>query len=132
MPPRPRRLRHIVGYGAGVIALVDESILLAGSGCYLLACVVIPDDRRAHVRRATRRAAVGNHFHWKDEREDGRLRMLGVLSDEAAFLLAYVRRPTVRRDHESVRAHLLGEPLDDLAQTPPLDLLIEADSGSTT
>jgi hypothetical protein len=109
-----------------VLALVDESILLAGAGCYLLACVVVPDDRRAKVRREVRRAAVGNHFHWKDEREDAQFRMLGVLSDGAVHLFAYVRRPTVRREHERVRAQLLGALLTDLAATPTRDLLIES------
>ena len=109
-----------------VIALIDESILLSGAGCYLLACVVIPDDRRAHVRRAIRRAAVGNHFHWKDEREDAQLRMLRVVGLEAAHLFAHVRRPTVRREHERVRTELLGALLNDLSETPTLDLLIES------
>lgn len=109
-----------------MLALVDESILLAGSGCYLLACVVIPDDRRARTRRAVRRAAVGSRFHWKDERDDARMRMLGVVAGEAAHLFGYIRRPTVRREHGRVRKELLGALLMDLTSTGTLDLLIES------
>ena len=109
-----------------MLALVDESIVIAGAGCYLLACVVLPDDRRAKVRREVRRAAVGNHFHWKDEREDAQFRMLAVLAGGATRLFAHVRRPTVRREHEGVRATLLNALLDDLAKTTTLDLLLES------
>ncbi len=109
-----------------MLALVDESILLSGAGCYLLACVVIPDDRRARTRRAVRRAAVGSRFHRKDERDDARLRMLGVVADGATSLYGYICRPTVRRDHERNRGELLASPLVDLASTVTLDLLIES------
>lgn len=109
-----------------MIALVDESILLPGQGCYLLACVVIPDARRAAIRRKVRRAAVGTHFHWKDERDDARLRMLRVAADEATHLVVRACRPTLRREHEQARAQLLSDLLDDLAATATLDLLIES------
>jgi hypothetical protein len=109
-----------------VLALIDESILLPGHGCYLLACVVIPDDSRASIRRKVRRAAVGSHFHWKDERDDARLRMLRLASDQAAQLIVLACRPTLRREHERARAQLLTDLLEELAPTAALDLLIES------
>lgn len=109
-----------------MLALVDESILLPGHGCYLLGCVVIPDDLRASIRRRVRRAAVGTHFHWKDERDDARLRMLRVAGDRAVRLVVLACRPTVRREHERARAQLLTGLLTELAATTTLDLLIES------
>jgi hypothetical protein len=109
-----------------VLALVDESILIPGNGCYLLACVVIPGDERASVRRRVRRAAVGTHFHWKDERDDARLRMLRVAGDQAVRLIVLACRPTVRREHERARAQLLNDLLDELVSSGTLDLLLES------
>ena len=109
-----------------MLALVDEYILLPGHGCYLLACVVIPDDGRASIRRRVRRAAVGTHFHWKDERDDARLRMLRVAAEQAVRLIVLACRPIVRRDHERARTQLLTGLLGELAAGTTLDLLIES------
>lgn len=52
--------------------------------------------------------------------------MLGVAAAEAAYLVAYVHRPALRRDHESIRAMLLATLLSDLAKNEVIELLIES------
>jgi hypothetical protein len=110
-----------------VIALVDESIVLPGGGCYVLAGVVLPSARKAAVRRAARRLTRPGHarFHWKDEERQDRMAMLDLLVDHAAALHAYASQPAARRDHEVIRARLLTELLTDLPRGV-LDLLIES------
>lgn len=110
-----------------MIAFVDESILLAGHGCYVLAAVVLPTERKAHVRRAARRALpAGRTFHWTKERPEVREAMLKVISDGASHLFAYGHRPVVRREHENTRGRLLNALVDDLEAIGVLELVLES------
>lgn len=110
-----------------MIAFVDESILLAGHGCYVLGCVVLPVNRKAHVRRAARRAIpAGRTFHWTKERPEVRQAMLQVLADDASYLFAYSHRPVVRREHEGARVQLPNALLDDLSDANVLELVLES------
>lgn len=109
-----------------MIAIVDESIVIAGNGCYALSCVVIPIERKAAVRRTVRKATPGRIFHWTNEGTAIRRAMLGVAAAEAAYLVTYVHRPALRRDHESIRAMLLATLLSDLAKNEVIELLIES------
>ncbi|HWF57113.1 MAG TPA: hypothetical protein VG520_02035 [Candidatus Dormibacteraeota bacterium] len=110
-----------------MIAFVDESILLAGHGCYVLGCVVLPADDKAQVRRAARKAIpAGRTFHWTKERPEVRHAMLQVIADHATHLLAYSHRPVVRREHEGARAELLNALLDDLSAANVRELVLES------
>jgi hypothetical protein len=85
-----------------MLALVDESILLAGNGCYLLACVVLPLARKAPVRRELRRLSPRRRrIHWKDEEQRERMALLRL-----SFLLSAL--------------------LQDVGRTEAFDLLIES------
>jgi hypothetical protein len=111
-----------------VIALVDESILLSGSGAYLVACVVLPDGRRAAVRRDLRRLLPAGRvqMHWRNEEARERTALTALLAKESTGLFVYGKRPAVRRDHEPARARLLQTMFEDLAPADVLELLIES------
>lgn len=111
-----------------MIVVVDESILLTGNRCYVLAGVALEGKRKAIVRRAVRKIPVSGRrqFHWKGEEERERFAMIDVLVNEAASLFAYVQRPAPHRFHERGRAEMLGQLLGDLCRSGAVDLVIES------
>ena len=67
---------------AGVIAFIDESILMQPAGVYVLAAVVVDgdlDSQRHTVRSAVPRRR-GRRWHWHSEEHDDRCTMLDVMN----------------------------------------------------
>ena len=120
MGARSQGIRH-------VIAVVDEAMVVRGSTGYLLAAVVITDDRRAVVRSAAQRITPRRRrFHFHDEEDRERRAMLQLIAAEALEAHAVVAAPCPLREREAIRQRLLVELAVAVATRPAVELSVES------
>lgn len=88
-----------------MIAFVDESLRQRPDGLCVLAAVVAPNDID-EGRDAVRSVLLPGQlrFHWKDENEGQRRRMLKAIEDMGVRSLVYVCRPVSMRRQARARA----------------------------
>jgi hypothetical protein len=98
-------------------AYVDESIRRSESGIYLVAAAIVTDvdldEARYRVRSVIGRGQP--RFHWRDESEPQRRRMLEAIVELGPTAAAYVCVPTGRRQ-DRARALCIGRMLWDLKE----------------
>jgi hypothetical protein len=112
-----------------VIAVVDEAMIVRGTGSYILAAVIVPDARRA----STRSRAISllprrrRRFHFRSEAEPERVAMLRLIAAEASAAVALVATPQPSAATEQARQQLLRELAVSLAaRHRPLELALES------
>ena len=89
---------------------------LAGSGLYVVAAVVVIEDLEA-ARRVARSLLVRRQpkFHWRNESEERRRRMLDAMRELGIDGRVYVREPIAPRRQVGARALCVNALLWDLA-----------------
>jgi hypothetical protein len=109
-----------------VIALVDESIGVSGEGCYIVAMVVVPTEKRDVVRRRVRRVmpSPNQRFHFHRETPATKFGMLGLLGEVSTRTIAYRVTPVGTRRQAQARAQCLKALALDLDGVT--ELLIES------
>ena len=75
-------------------AFIDESARVRPEGLYVVAAAVVTEDLD-RARSATRAVVPRRQprFHWRDESERQRLRMIDALPEIAERIMAYICRP---------------------------------------
>jgi hypothetical protein len=110
-----------------VIAVVDEAMVNRGQTAYILATVVLADERRTAVRAAAQRLVPRRrrfHFHQEEDRE--KRAMMELIAAQAADAHALVMSPCPLRERESVRQALLTELATVVSRQPAVELTIES------
>jgi len=110
-----------------VTAFVDESMRLGGDGLYVVAAVVVVRDLDG-ARRAARTVLVKRQprFHWRNESEHRRVRMLDAMRAVDADCRVFVRQSIAPRRQTGARALCVNGLLWDLWQSGIDDLVIES------
>lgn len=108
-------------------AFVDESIRLGEGGAYLVAAAVVTDVDLDQARRRVRSVIPHRQprFHWRDESEPQRRRMLEAIVELGPTAAAYVCIPTGRRQ-DRARALCLNRMLWDLKQLGATRVVFES------
>jgi len=111
----------------GMHAFVDESLRAAGDGLYMVAAVVVVDGDIEASRRAAQNVLLARQrrFHWRNESERQRLRMLEVISTLDATALAYSRALRGERQ-ERARALCIERMLWDLREMGVSEVVFES------
>ena len=109
-----------------MIALVDESIGVAGDGFYVVAMVLIATEQRDIVRRRVRHVmpSANQRFHFHRESAATKLGMLGLLGEVAAHAVAYRITPAPTRHQNEARDRCLNAMAADLGGVT--ELLLES------
>lgn len=108
-----------------MIAYVDESLRTTPGGLYVIAAAVVltePDEARQVALSVLLRGQ--RRYHWRDESEAQRHRMLDAMADLELLVLGYVRRPVDQHAHERARVLCLRRLLWDLRGVE--ELIIES------
>jgi len=89
-----------------VRAYVDESVREQSPGYYVLAAVVVSEERVDEIRSVLRRLLIpgARRLHWHDERDDARRSLLKAVSVLDVQALAVVSTPMRRTRQERARA----------------------------
>ena len=113
----------IIGW---VTAYVDESLRLTGEGLYVLAAVVMPDERAPEVRAALRAAVPRGlrRYHWRKESTASRTAMAELVATSGATAIAVHTHVDPRRQ-ERARRRCLARLLWELAQRGDTTLVFE-------
>lgn len=97
-----------------MIAYVDESLRQGGKGLYLVAAVVIAGDesRLGQLRHEIHdlKLARQTSFHWRNEGEVQRARMLAWIAGAEFPVRAYVHEPMARRQQARARGPSASRP----------------------
>jgi hypothetical protein len=112
-----------------VIALVDEAMVNRGQTAYVLAAVLLSDDRRAAVRSGAQRIIPRRrrfHFHQEEDRE--KRAMMQLIASEALEAHARIVSPCLAREREALRQRLLVELATAMPKQPAVELTIESRS----
>lgn len=108
-------------------AFVDESIRAGEGGVYLVAAVVVTDvdldEARHRVRSVIPRRQP--RFHWRDENETLRRRMLAAIVELEPTVLSYACVPVGRRQ-DRARALCLNRMLWDLKELGAASVTFES------
>jgi hypothetical protein len=110
-----------------MIGFVDESMREGQGGLYVVAAVVFATDLE-DARRATRSVLLPRQvrFHWHQESEPQRLKMLEHLAGVATSAMAYACRPISLRQQERARALCLNRLLWDVRDIGVTELVFES------
>lgn len=111
----------------GMHAFVDESLRTSGDGLYLVAAVVVVDGDLGASRRAAQKVLLARQrrFHWRNESERQRWRMLEAISTLDVTLLAYSRVLRGERQ-ERARALCIERMLWDLREMGVSEIVFES------
>ena len=110
-----------------VIAYVDESARPGPEGVYYLvtAGVVVGADPEQARRTLAKLRPPQGRFHWRQERERGRLAMLDAMAELGTAAFVAWRYPIGKRRQEEARRRCLTTLLDDLRHEGVDELVIE-------
>lgn len=108
-------------------AFIDESLRVHPPGLYVIAAVVVDQD--LDTTRTLIRAVVLRRqprFHWRDETERQRVRMLEALADIEGRVMAYTCQPVPPGKQERARAQCLKRLLWDIRDLDVDELIFES------
>ncbi len=111
-----------------MIAFVDESFRSSPTGLYLVAAAVVVDDQ-ADALRARVRSVIPpkqRRFHWHDESDRLRFRMLQEIARLDLVVLAHACRPATPVKQERARALCLQSMLWELHERKVGELVLES------
>ncbi len=111
-----------------MIGFVDESIRAGANGIYVIAAAIIAPTDSEHIRRDVRALLRGRQqrFHWRDESEAMRQRMLDHLTRLDLDAVISVQEPVEPAKLERARALCLQRLLWELLDTDLEELVIES------
>jgi len=110
-----------------LVALMDESILRAGNGVYLVGTVLIEERQKGTVRADLRRLVPPRHrFHFHAEQRRTRLAVMGLLAECAERSLVHRVSPAPQRRHEASRRQCVAGLLADLREADVRELIIDS------
>ena len=115
-----------------MIGFVDESIRAGANGIYVIAAAIIAPSDSDHMRQDVRALLRGRQqrFHWRDESEAMRQRMLDHLTRLDLDAIISVQEPVEPAKLERARALCLQRLLWELLDTDLEELVIESPLGS--
>jgi hypothetical protein len=114
----------------GLVAMVDESYRVIVGGHYVLAAAVAPAGDLGEIRQQLRAVPPGKkqHFHWGDESEPLRRKMLAVVEEMQLPHVVVAATPVDRRRQERARGVCLEQLMWELHQLGVGHVLLESRS----
>ncbi len=110
-----------------LVALVDESISVTGTGTYVVAAAVIEQRQKDSIRADLRRLVPSRHrFHFHAEKPQTRLAVLSLLSECAETAFAYRVTPAPSRANEKARERCLNALWSDMSPQPMRELILDS------
>jgi hypothetical protein len=118
------------GKPEGLVAMVDESYRVIVGGHYVLAAAVVPACDLAEIRQQLRGVPPGKkqHFHWADESEALRHKMLALVDEMQLPQVVVAVTPVDRRRQERARGLCLDQLMWELHQLGVGHVLLESRS----